>query len=136
MSSQPSREIAVPFQIGSDGGIAYTSDRVKQVSQHILSAVATNPGERVMRPSYGVPLTRMVFEPDDPLVEADIRSRMEVALGAWVKEAQILEIRAEWSSSHDAKIQFLVSFRLPGSGTVHYATVYVGGTVDEISVTL
>jgi Bacteriophage baseplate protein W len=134
MPRQPSREIFVPFQIGADGGIAWTDDRVKQASQHIFSVVATNPGERVMRPDYGVPLARMVFEPDDELIQADIRSRMEAALSRWAQGIEIVAIEAQSTSYADGVISFLISFRLPGSTDLNLATIAVGGTVTEIRV--
>jgi phage baseplate assembly protein W len=58
----PSSELAVPFQIGPDGRVATVSDAVKKVAQHLISLALTAPGERVMRSSYGVGLSRMTFE--------------------------------------------------------------------------
>lgn len=136
MPRQPSREILVPFQIGADGGIAWTDNRIKQASQHIFSVVATNPGERVMRPGYGVPLSRMVFEPDDEIIQTDIRTRMEAALNRWAAGIEIIAIEAQSTSYADGTISFLISFRLPGSTDINLATIAVGGTVTEIRVSV
>ena len=132
----PSREIRIPFQIGSEGGIASTDDRVRQAMQHILSVVMTNPGERVMRPTYGVPLTRVLFEPDDSVVQNDIKARMEEALRIWVPGATIIGIRAESMTPEDGLVQFLISFMLPGSADHHSALINVGGTVTESTITI
>jgi phage baseplate assembly protein W len=136
MPRPPSREILVPFQIGPEGGIAYTNDRVKQASQYILSVVATNPGERVMRPTYGVPLTRMVFEPDSAMVQADIISRMEAALNNWAQGVEIVEIEPTSPTFSDGLLSFFISFRLPGSTDINTATISVGGTVTEIRMSV
>lgn len=136
MPRAPSREILVPFQIGADGGIAWTDNRVKQASQHIFSIVATNPGERVMRPDYGVPLSRMMFEPDDEMVQADIKGRMLAALGKWAQRIEIVNIEAQSAVAWDATISFLISFRLPGSSELNTATITVGGTVTEVRLSL
>jgi len=130
----PSREILIPFQIGPDGGIAYTEDRVKQASQHIMSVVMTNPGERVMRPTYGAPLSMMLFESDDSVVQADLKAKMEEALRAWAPGINIIAIDAESASPEDGLLQYLISFNLPGTPDIHQATINVGGTVQEATI--
>src|ERR1700709_1544794 len=46
------------------GGIALARDD-EAVRQSIMMLLATIPGERVMRPEYGCPLHRVVFDPND-----------------------------------------------------------------------
>ena len=126
-----SREMLIPFQVGSDGGIAWTDDRVTQAIQHIVSVVATNIAERAMRPEYGCRLLNALFEPDDPLQQADLHSEMTLALQRWESGINIISIVPESSSSEDAIIQFKISFQLPGDTQLHTALVNVGGSVQE-----
>jgi hypothetical protein len=55
-------EISVPFSIDPSGDIAVVSDPVRRACQYLQALALTSPGERVMRPTYGVGLRRMVFE--------------------------------------------------------------------------
>jgi uncharacterized protein len=51
-------------QLTPAGGIALARDD-EAVRQSIMMLLATVPGERVMRPEYGCPLHRVVFDPND-----------------------------------------------------------------------
>lgn len=128
------REILIPFQVGADGGIAWTEDPVIQAIQHILSAVVTNPGERVMRPDYGVPLYESLFDADDPLHMADLRSNMVVALEKWVPNVQLVDITYEGTDRTQGMMQFNVNFRQVGSPVIRTARINVGGTVFENTI--
>jgi len=55
-------EIAEPFRVGPGGDILTISDPVAVAAQFFLDIALTAPGERVMRPGYGVGLRRLVFE--------------------------------------------------------------------------
>lgn len=134
MPQSPSREIRVPFSVGADGGIAWTTDPVLQAIQHILSAVVTNPRERVMRPEYGVPVYSMLFEANDPLVQTDLRSTMDVALKQWVPNVDLVDIKFTGTDPQQGTMQFNIFFRLVGSPNVRTATISVGGTVTETMI--
>jgi phage baseplate assembly protein W len=129
-----SREIRVPFHIGPQGGIDYTTDRVEQAMQHILAAAATLLGERVMRPTYGTPLAGLLFEADDPLVQTQVAAQISVAIKTWVPDVTVEDIRLESSRPDDAQAVFRITFSLAGSNDVHVAVVNVGGTVNEFTV--
>lgn len=131
MPRAPSREIRVPFQVGADGGIAWTDDPVIQAIQHIMSAVVTNPGERVMRPDYGVPVYQALFDSNDPLIRADLRSNMDVALAKWVPNVDLVDIEFTGTQQESGMMQFFIQFRLRGSPSIRTATINVGGTVTE-----
>jgi uncharacterized protein len=51
-------------QLTPTGGIALVRGDAA-VRQSLMMLLATVPGERVMRPDYGCPLHRVVFEPND-----------------------------------------------------------------------
>lgn len=128
-----SREISTPFSVGADGGIAWTDDPVLQALYHIESAITTDPGERVMRPNYGVRVHGMLFEPDDPSVEAGIVADMELKIHLFVPEVVINKIELRNFDPDDGQVEFFVSFNLVGSGSgeTHEADILIGGTVIE-----
>src|SRR3954469_23494261 len=53
------------------------------VRQAITIILGTNPGERVMRPTFGAGLDRFVFEPVNPTTIARLRRTVREALIAW-----------------------------------------------------
>ncbi|MEI3853631.1 MULTISPECIES: GPW/gp25 family protein [unclassified Ensifer] len=50
--------------VAPTGSIALASGD-DHVRQSILTLLATRPGERVMRPDYGCPIDRLIFNPND-----------------------------------------------------------------------
>ena len=53
------------------------------VNQAVLIIIATNPGERVMRPDFGAGLGALVFEPMNATTAALIQYAVETALTTW-----------------------------------------------------
>jgi phage baseplate assembly protein W len=54
----------VGLALSAQGSIRLVDENA-HVRQSILILLATRPGERVMRPDYGCPLHRLVFNPND-----------------------------------------------------------------------
>lgn len=131
--AQPSySEIRVPFQVGPNGGIGFTHDPVEQARQHVLSAVTTGIGERVMRYEYGTPIYASLFEPDDPATAAGLVAEMTRAIQEWVPEVQVVGISIPDDTPSNGLVVYNVSFRLKGvNSAVHEAEVLIGGTVIE-----
>jgi phage baseplate assembly protein W len=61
-------ELAFPFTVFATGEVGYELSPVQWAENHILAILLTNPGERVMRPDYGVGLLALLFENLDPVV--------------------------------------------------------------------
>ena len=55
----------------------------EKVRQSILTILDTEPGERVMRPSFGCGLRRYLMEPNSVTTRALMRRDVETALGTW-----------------------------------------------------
>jgi phage baseplate assembly protein W len=54
--------LALPFSLDSSGNIRITSDQSTIWSNRVRSAVGTALGERVMRPTYGTEVPRLLFD--------------------------------------------------------------------------
>lgn len=60
--TQPAEyEISQPFRFDSTGGLAAVTDPLQVAIQHLMAIAFTMPGERVMRPNYGVGIQGLVF---------------------------------------------------------------------------
>lgn len=55
----------------------------EKVRQSILTILDTEPGERVMRPSFGCGLRRFLMEPNNVATRTLIAHHVELALGRW-----------------------------------------------------
>jgi len=72
-----------PVQVErSAGGLAY-AEGPEKVRESIWIILDTEPGERIMRPTFGCGLRRYLGEPNTVAVRALIRHDVERALGAW-----------------------------------------------------
>lgn len=86
------REIVVPFGFDRSGGVAITTDPDAQVRQKVNALLRTTPGERVMRPLYGVSLLEYVFE---NITRADLTAiQQEISDGfdAWIPSARLVQL--------------------------------------------
>lgn len=127
------RELAAPFGLTPSGGIAVVTAPGDQVQQHLQALVSTNPGERVMRPDYGVPLASYVFglsaQEVTPLVAADVTR----AVQQWEPAVNLRDVRTTASDTSEGMVAVNVDYS-PGatvtaSSVSATATVLVGGSV-------
>ncbi len=82
---------AFPIAMGPQGGIALTHER-NEIEQAIRVILATSPGERVMRPTFGCRLHDLVFAPNNSHTAARARRYVEEALGMWEPRIRVTRI--------------------------------------------
>lgn len=75
------------------GGIALIGDDAA-VRQAIILLLSTIPGERVMRPDYGCPLHRLVFNPNDATTAGLAIHYVRQALLKWEPRIEIVRLDA------------------------------------------
>lgn len=76
------------------GRIPYAAGPSK-VRQAILIILETEPGERVMRPSFGCGLRRYLMTPNTSATRALIRHDVELALASFEPRIRLTEVRAD-----------------------------------------
>lgn len=85
--------LGTPYPIVQDpGGYLHTEYGVRKIKADMLSLLLTNPGERVMLPSYGTPLKKLFFEPNDPIVQAQAKKMIEASIKAFEPRIRITQI--------------------------------------------
>lgn len=72
---------------------------VDSIRSDLLALFLTNPGERVMLPSYGLALNKFIFEPNDPTVTEAVREAVIQAINRW--EPRITVDQIEVNNSID-----------------------------------
>jgi hypothetical protein len=82
-------------------GLMAMNSGVDQIKADMLQLLLTNPGERVMLPTYGVNLRKLIFEPNDTTLEAAARSMIIDALEMWEPRVVIqqIEITSKFNKS-------------------------------------
>ena len=127
------RELQAPFGLTPSGAIAVASLPGDQVQQHLKTLVSTAPGERVMRPTYGVPLAGDVFglsaQEVGPLVASDVRQ----AIQQWEPNVNLQNVQILPSDTSEGLVAVDVQYS-PGAvasaaSVTSTATVLVGGSV-------
>lgn len=76
------------------GGLVYLEGPEK-VSESIRIILETEPGERVMRPTFGCGLRRYLMKPNTAATRALIQVDVERALAAWEPRIQLQEVRVD-----------------------------------------
>ena len=76
------------------GQLRYVSG-VEKVRQSILLILETEPGERIMRPTFGCGLLRYLMKPNTPATRALIKNDVEFALGAFEPRIRVTAVSVE-----------------------------------------
>ena len=73
-------------------GILAQKSGIDQIKADLLQLLLTNPGERVMLPTYGTPLRRLMFEPNDPQLEITAKKMIADAIEEWEPRIVVSQI--------------------------------------------
>ena len=85
------------FPVAPDGrtrGLDY-ADGPEKVRQSILLILETEPGERIMRPAFGVGLRRYLMQPNNTATRALIRHDVERGLAQAEPRVKVDAVRVE-----------------------------------------
>lgn len=74
-------------------GILAQKSGVNQIKADLLQLLLTNPGERVMLPSYGTPLRELLFEQNDTFLVDKARQVITNAILTWEPRIVITDIQ-------------------------------------------
>lgn len=130
-------ELTYPFSIAADGTIATTTDPDVQIGQHVEALIATQPGERLFLPAYGVPVLDQVFADSGSMIANLLTGQVETALETYEPGVFVQSVTPSSDDAGTAKIDVKYTRREAAnsasslSRNVNTATVRVGGTVSE-----
>jgi phage baseplate assembly protein W len=106
-------QVAFPFHPGDRGRTAHAGaqDHVRQLVEQL---VFTAPGERVMRPSLGSGLLRLVHEPAHGELAAATQMLVQGALQQWL--ADLIDVQAVDVESTESRVTVTVGYVVRSSG--------------------
>lgn len=112
---------AFPVAVDATGDIAM-AEHEEDIRQAIRIILATNKGERLMRPDFGAGLDAFVFEPMNTTTLALVRHQVEQALIEW--EPRIDSISVDVRAEHAAgRLEIGIGYRVR-STNAFYNHVY------------
>ena len=107
----PGESAAPGIPVDPAGRLALV-DGDEAVRQSLLMLLSTRPGERVMRPSYGCPLHRLIFQPLDATTAGLAIHYVERAVRRWEPRAAIISIDAEPDTTGDPRLLVTLHYRV------------------------
>ena len=109
-------DIDFPYHIDRRGRTSTTdaADHVRDLIEHVL---LTSPGERVMRPDFGVGLLAMVFEPNSTALAATSQMLIQGALQQQL--GHLIALQSVEVEAVDSTFRVEVRYALLADGTVH-----------------
>jgi phage baseplate assembly protein W len=129
MALRPSREIAFPFRIGPDGGIAYVEDPYRTALQHLVQLILTRPGERIMLPGFGTEAANLLFDNINEVTGVELAMRVTAAIALWEPAIKIHDIRPSLRAMGEGALTLTIQFSVPPREEILSTVVEVGGAV-------
>lgn len=99
---------------GAFGIVAYEDD----IRQSIQIILATNPGERVMRPDFGAGLRDFVFEPADSTLANRIQTRVQEALIDFEPRIDVLQVSATLDPATFNTFYIQITYRVRANNSI------------------
>ena len=90
----------------------------EDIRQSIRIIMLTNPGERLMRPTFGAGLNTFLFEPVSPTTMTKIEMRVREALIAWEGRIDVLGVKVSADSALRNQVLIDVAYRVRATNTV------------------
>jgi phage baseplate assembly protein W len=82
----------LPLAIDGSTGYKMIDNYTDLVKQNFKNLMLTNPGERIMDPSFGVGITTFLFEIDNPILYEDITSKIREQVNRYLSYIEIQDV--------------------------------------------
>lgn len=98
-----------------DGRLPRAQD-LARIQQSLRMILATEPGERLMRPDFGCGLRRFLQQPNSGATRAQIEAAVREAIQQWEPRVALVELRVEADAQHASAVWIAVDYRLKLDG--------------------
>ena len=108
-----------PFMPDREGRLDYV-DGAEKVQQALAILLDTDPGERVMRPSFGCGLRRYLMQPNSAATRALIRQDVQRAIAQWERRIDVRSIDVAPGENEPSRVDITIQYvhirdRRPGN---------------------
>jgi len=109
--------LAFPPAVDARGALALVAYE-EDIRQSIQIILATNPGERVMRPEFGAGLRDFVFEPADLSTIQRLRTRVQESLIDWEPRIDVLVVDVTLDPVTKNTLTISITYKVRATNTV------------------
>jgi phage baseplate assembly protein W len=88
----------------------------QSVRESIQVILQTEPGERIMRPSFGGGLTQFLYEPNTLSTRRQIEERTRRALARWEPRAAVEQVSAEKAPEDPDAVVLTITYTVRDTG--------------------
>lgn len=81
-------------------GLLKTANGTSAIKSDLLQLLLTNPGERVMLPTFGVPLRSLLFEPNTSDLATKVKQLIIAAIKDWEPRVTVMSLEVENSGTN------------------------------------
>jgi hypothetical protein len=106
------------FPVCLEAGRTATAAYDEDIRQAIGIIIGTNPGERVMRPTFGAGLADFVFEPVNPTTMTLLQQRVKDALIDWEPRVDVLNVVVSTDSVERNLLLIEVAYRVRATNSL------------------
>lgn len=103
--------LSFPPRVGADGRLAWSSGE-ENIRESIRIILLTEPGERIMRESFGGGLREFLFEPNTVTTRTLISERIKRVLERYEPRIRVNEVRADPDPDEPRLIAVTIEFSL------------------------
>ena len=107
-----------PIRVNGRGGLSYSSGE-RDIAEAIWSILATDPGERIMRPEFGCPIQRSVFAPNDAAARSAIADSVQRALIRYEPRIDVVDVRVETHPETPSTLLIHVDYSIRANNAFH-----------------
>jgi uncharacterized protein len=111
------RGASFPFAIEASGGIRESAGQ-RKIEEAMRIILGTQHGERVMRPTFGCNLKRLVFAPNNPQTANVARHYVEEGLGRWEPRIQLVEVSVA-NAAGQHTLEITITYRIRATQELH-----------------
>ncbi len=106
------------FPVASAAGQTEMAQYEEDVRQAVLIVLLTNPGERVMRPTFGAGLNDFLFEPINSTTTSELAQRVEDSLIDWEPRIDVISVTVNPDANNNAMLLIDIVYRVRATNNV------------------
>lgn len=103
-----------PFGISREHGRVETSGDSENIRQSVKIILLTEPGERMLHPSFGTKLHQFLFESMDSQTREMICREVRNSLQTWEKRIRDIRVEAQLAPEDQGELHVAVTYRILG----------------------
>ncbi len=107
-----------PIRVNGRGGFSLAREE-QDVAESMWLVIATAPGERIMRPTFGCGIHDYVFAPNNAGTRGAIAHRVQQALMRFEPRVDVIDVRVEDTPEQPNLLLVHVDYRIRANNAFH-----------------